>query len=247
MRFLLTCEHGSNAIPARYKPLFRNQAAVLNSHRGYDIGAREIWRAFQKKPAGKYSGDLSILQPDLSCMGSTSRLLVDLNRSAHNPALFSEYTRHADRTTKDEILKKYYYTYRNPITEWVQARIAAGHTVLHIAIHSFTPIWQGRRRSTDIGLLYDPARSLEKQWALQWQQALQIALPALCVRRNDPYRGVADGLPTFLRRAAGRAYVGLEVEINQRFYLSDRKTFNQLLKILPATLPLHLLAQIQSR
>ena len=36
------------------------------------------------------------------------------------------------------------------------------------------------------------------------------------MRRNYPYRGRADGLPTWLRRKfPDRAYVGVEFELNQ--------------------------------
>ena len=36
--FIVTCEHGGNRIPAPYRPLFRGQKALLDSHRGYDPG-----------------------------------------------------------------------------------------------------------------------------------------------------------------------------------------------------------------
>ncbi|HQO04445.1 MAG TPA: N-formylglutamate amidohydrolase, partial [Spirochaetota bacterium] len=41
---LLTCEHGGNIIPEGFRPLFTGDRNVLNSHRGYDIGALEAAR-----------------------------------------------------------------------------------------------------------------------------------------------------------------------------------------------------------
>ena len=47
---LVTCEHGGNRVPKRYRRLFAGWESVLASHRGYDPGAltlaRELARAF---------------------------------------------------------------------------------------------------------------------------------------------------------------------------------------------------------
>jgi len=52
--FIITCEHGSNRIPAPYRRLFRGQAALLDSHRGYDP-VRWSWRKHSPTPAGRRS------------------------------------------------------------------------------------------------------------------------------------------------------------------------------------------------
>src|SRR6478609_3398827 len=55
--FIITCEHGGNRIPAPYRRLFREQRALLDSHRGYDPGslvmAKALARAFAA-PAGGF-------------------------------------------------------------------------------------------------------------------------------------------------------------------------------------------------
>jgi predicted N-formylglutamate amidohydrolase len=85
-------------------------------------------------------------------------------------------------------------------------------------MHSFTPVFDGAPRRADVGLLYDPRRAAERQWCGRWREALLGRRPELIVRRNDPYRGGADGLVTHLRRRfdADR-YVGVELEVNQKF------------------------------
>jgi predicted N-formylglutamate amidohydrolase len=66
-------------------------------------------------------------------------------------------------------------------------------------------------------VLYDPARPLERALAVAWARALARELPERVVRRNDPYRGSADGLTTAMRRELPAArYVGIEIEINQK-------------------------------
>jgi hypothetical protein len=57
----------------------------------------------------------------------------------------------------------------------------------------------------------------------RWERILYELDPALRVRRNYPYRGQADGLPTWLRRKfPDRAYVGLEFELNQALVGTSR-------------------------
>lgn len=47
--------------------------------------------------------------------------------------------------------------------------------------------------------------------------------PGLRLRRNHPYRGRGDGLTAWLRQHhPDAAYVGIELELNQRFVLQGR-------------------------
>jgi predicted N-formylglutamate amidohydrolase len=78
-------------------------------------------------------------------------------------------------------------------------------------------VLDGVVRKPDIAFLYDPARAAERTFAAAWIQGLRGVSPGRIVRRNDPYRGAADGLTTALRRAhPEERYVGIEVEVNQR-------------------------------
>jgi predicted N-formylglutamate amidohydrolase len=88
--------------------------------------------------------------------------------------------------------------------------------VLHVAVHSFTPVLHGEVRNADVGLLYGSGRPREARTCRRWQAELRRLDPALRVRRNYPYRGEADGLPTWLRRRFPDArYAGVELELNQ--------------------------------
>ncbi len=200
---LLSCEHGGNRIPAEFRAPFRGERTLLASHRGYDIGALTCARA------------LSAAWRAPLIHAEISRLLVDLNRSPHHPALFSPLTRALPAAQRALILQRHYFPHRQRIEHWIAARIRGGHTVVHIAVHSFTAVLDGRRRDADIGLLYDPARPLEASICRHWQTALQQR-GTLRVRRNYPYRGTSDGLTRHLReRFPPHAYAGIELEINQ--------------------------------
>ena len=58
----------------------------------------------------------------------------------------------------------------------------------------------------------------------RWAELLRKRDPALRVRRNYPYRGAADGLPTWLRRRfPARVYLGVELEANQAYLAGPRR------------------------
>jgi len=209
LRFVLTCEHGGNIVPAAYAAAFAGKEDLLDSHQGYDIGALELFHALD---------DLA----DKSFYAETTRLLVELNRSLHNKKLFSSITRSFPDKAKSQILKEHYFSYRDNVEQLVEDLIRAGRRVLHIAVHTFTPVLKGEERQADVGLLYDPKRKSEQAFCRAWKQALYQLNPKLLVRYNYPYLGIADGFPTYLRRKfTEHEYMGIELEVNQKFATED--------------------------
>jgi predicted N-formylglutamate amidohydrolase len=206
---LVTVEHGGNRVPPAYRQLFAAGAAVLDTHRGYDPGALRLGRQI----AARLGAPL--------VSSTTTRLLVDLNRSLGHRGLLSEFTRALPADERERIVERYWKPYRNEVDEVVAVLIARGRRVVHLSSHSFTPALHGEVRNADIGLLYDPARPAERQLAARWKTALLAIDPGLRVRMNYPYAGRADGLTRDLRRrhAPGR-YAGLELEVNQRFVIA---------------------------
>jgi len=214
---LITCEHGGNRIPPRYRPLFAGFETLLPTHRGYDPGALALAREL----ARALSAPLFY--------ATTSRLLIDLNRSIGHPFLYSEATRSAPANVRREILEKHYLPYRNQVEAHIAAEIAHGSRVIHISSHSFTPVLDSDVRNADIGLLYDPARHGEVELCRRWQTRLKAWAPEWKVRRNYPYTGRSDGLTAFLRRRfqAG-VYVGIELEINHKHVLHGGRPWRTL-------------------
>ncbi|OYZ80134.1 MAG: N-formylglutamate amidohydrolase, partial [Polaromonas sp. 24-62-144] len=61
----------------------------------------------------------------------------------------------------------------------------------------------------------------ESHFAAAWLAALKRLRPELKLRRNYPYNGKGDGLTALLRtRHADAQYVGIELEVNQRFVMA---------------------------
>jgi predicted N-formylglutamate amidohydrolase len=207
--FFLTCEHGGHRIPPGYRSLFAGAKDVLKSHRGWDPGALRVAEAMS-----------AILNAPLFS-STTSRLLVELNRSHGHPSLFSEYTDFLPELDKQQLIAQHWRPYRDQVTQHLDKLMMAHRRVIHLSIHSFTPVWQGKARSTSIGLLYDPRRVAEKEFCNAWKGKLREQRPDYTIHSNQPYKGIADGFTTSLRRRFDSnsnvrgTYVGVEVEINQ--------------------------------
>jgi predicted N-formylglutamate amidohydrolase len=203
---ILSCEHAGNIVPENYRYLFDQESEVLNTHRGWDLGAWEL--------AQFLATQLNV--PLVGC--HTTRLLIEANRSLDNPQLFSEYSSELSGLEKDKLIKTIYHPYRNKIKALLDT---ATKPVLHLSIHSFTPIWKGVERPVDIGILYDPDQSLESSFSLQLKEALETYLPNNKIKLNEPYKGTDDGFTTELRKQfLTNQYAGIELEVNQK-YASD--------------------------
>ncbi|MDQ7917889.1 N-formylglutamate amidohydrolase [Mesonia sp. MT50] len=201
MKLVITCEHGGNQIPSAYTFIFKNQQELLNSHRAWDLGILDAFN-FVKEDA------------DFSKSSSISRLLIEKNRSLHHPNLFSPITKTLAFSVKQEIIEMHYLPYRKEVEEKIKNFLDDGDEVLHLSLHSFTPIWKDKKRTTEIGLLYDPKRTIEKFWVNKLKNSWKT-LSSLKIRMNYPYLGTADGFTTHLRKQFPKNYSGIEIELNQ--------------------------------
>ena len=149
---------------------------------------------------------------------------MEANRSPTNPRLWSSYTAGLSREAKADVCDRYYWPHRNAVVAAVEESLTQGARVVHVAVHSFTPVLRGEVRNADVGLLYDPTRRGERTFCLRWADLLRERVPGLRVRRNYPYLGVADGLPTWLRRRFPASdYRGMELEVGQALLASRRR------------------------
>jgi predicted N-formylglutamate amidohydrolase len=168
---------------------------------------------------------------------TTSRLLVDLNRSIGNPELFSEAIPREPSGLRTEIVKTHYLPYRERAECLVEQAVLRGHRVIHVSSHSFTPVLDGDVRTADVGLLYDPARKVESELCVRWRDALATRDPDLRLRRNYPYLGKGDGFTSYLRKRFGpESYVGIELEVNQAIVLGSASIWKALRGHLVASL-----------
>jgi predicted N-formylglutamate amidohydrolase len=209
---IVSCEHGGNQVPSPYRSHFSKK--FLETHRGYDPGALAVARDIAKATGAPlfYS--------------TISRLLVELNRPLGHPQLFF---RDFPKATKDLLLRRYYLPY------WKAVGKAArrGGRVIHLSVHSFTPRMRGETRKVDVGLLFDPARPAEAGFCKRRHEELHRLSPRLRVRDNEPYPGVFPSLVDALRHELGpRRYVGIQIEVNQKFPRGDARRWRKLRRLL---------------
>jgi len=208
---LLTCEHAVNLIPERWQHLFQGHHEILESHRGWDPGAAELAEHLAMKLSAP------------CFMARVSRLLLDHNRSPHNRSLWSEFSRGLAAPDKAMLLDEFYHPFRDQTGRWLAGRHAKGDRVVHLSVHSFTPVLDGKVRDVGIGLLYDTTRPDEARFAALWRSRLLALHPALKVRFNVPYRGRSDCHGrTYRELYSSRDYVAVELEINQALVSDDQ-------------------------
>lgn len=212
-RWVFTCEHGGRDVPPEHAALFRNAGEILDSHRGWDPGALAVFDA------------LAPTLGDAAFPATTTRLLIDLNRSLHHPKAYSEFTRGLPPADRAALAARWWRPWRDGVVARIAAWRDAGHPVRHISVHSFTPVLDGLIRNADIGLLYDPSRAVEREFCAAWRALLRAR--GWRVRLNYPYRGTDDGHTTALRRRFTQGYAGIELELNQALFPGSLELLRQ--------------------
>ena len=205
-RWLLTCDHASNAVPAHMEGLGLPNTELAR-HIGWDIGAEGVAREM----ASRLGATLVI--------AGYSRLIIDLNRPLASPTLMPAV---ADDTpvpananiTDDERAARaawFHDSYHGCIAAELDMREARGEAPVLVAVHSFTPKFENFERPWQIGLLYEhDARLVEPL-----REALLTEEPSLVIGDNEPYaiRGPSDY--TIPVHGQGRGLPHIEIEIRQ--------------------------------
>jgi predicted N-formylglutamate amidohydrolase len=145
-KIVITCEHATNDLPEDYSWSEHDQRHFVDEHWGIDIGAFEMAKE---------------LAAELKCVfvhSLYSRLLLDTNRSIVSDTLFRktgdghEVDLNKDLTYEEEQrrIKRFYIPYYEALRE-ISTKV---DPTIILSIHSFTPNYQGEKRSLEMGVLY---------------------------------------------------------------------------------------------
>lgn len=197
---LLICEHASPHLPDEFGNLGLSDEA-LSSHIAYDPGALEVARAM--------SGELDAVL----VAGRVSRLALDCNRDPGAPDLVPErseiYEIPGNRALPADEKARRIREIHGKFHEAVGAILdELGRIGCVATIHSFTPVYFGARRSTELGVLHDACAKLA-------DLVIELAprFTPLRADRNKPY-GPTDGvLYTIRRHAIERGLPNVMLEI----------------------------------
>jgi predicted N-formylglutamate amidohydrolase len=200
---LISCEHATNRLPWR-SGVGRRQRRILASHWGWDIGAWDL------------SLDLARRLDAGAIGGRWSRLLIDLNRRADDPTLMRDraggvelpWNAGLDASEVERRILRYHTPYHVELDRLLLRRLVRGIRPLLLAVHSFTPVFDGRPRPFEIGILYEHHR----ERAHRLGRALRST--GLSVRYNQPYSGMAGMMYAADRHGSHHRLPCLELEVN---------------------------------
>ena len=204
-RLLLLCDHASNRLPSGFGGVPND---ILSDHYGWDIGALGIARVVARELSARgLSGGL--------VRSNFSRLVIDPNRSLAAEDLIRqdlgvEMNAKIGEQERQRRISLFYEPYHRAIDDILDAdREIAGGIVGVIAIHTFTPIFEGVRRQWDAGLIYDVGRKADVACASFLMAFLQGE--GFCVGDNEPYP-ILEG-DSLMLHGGRRELLGVGIEV----------------------------------
>lgn len=194
----LVCEHASAFIPASLGTLGLAEEHRL-SHAVWDIGAELLVR------------DLSRRLDAPLVVARVSRLVYDLNRPPEAPGAMPVQSGEvpvpgnrdlsdSDRAARTaEVYEPFHATVADVLD-------AFDIPPAFVTVHSFTPVWDGKDRKTQIGLLHDTDARLA-------EAMMKNADTPLLTELNEPY-SASDGVThTLIRHAIARGLDNVMIEV----------------------------------
>jgi predicted N-formylglutamate amidohydrolase len=207
--YVLICEHASNRLPVKLGSLGL-ATDDLSRHIAWDIGAAAMAEALAK-----------LIDAPL-VMQRYSRLAYDCNRPPESPSAIpdvSEATgipgnrnlKSADRRAR---IAEIYRPFQRAIEDLLDARAAEGQPSIIVTLHSFTPVYNGKERKVELGILHDRDMRLSS--------ILIKSFPNIDARLNEPY-GPKDGVLHLLNtHAAPRGLRHAMIEVRNDLITKER-------------------------
>ena len=183
---LVVCEHASNRFPEPFGTLGLDPA-LQDSHIAWDPGALALARDL----AGRFEGGL--------IHATVSRLIFDLNRPPEAADAMPEVSEvheipgNRGLTVKDRLARV--VAIHDPWHLALAEAVDRVNPVAMVTVHSFTPVYRGIPRETEIGILHDSDSRLADAVLARAGQA------GFDWHRNRPY-GPEDGVTHTLRTVA---------------------------------------------
>ena len=207
---VLACEHASRRIPVALRDLDLAPGA-LTSHIAWDPGALAVAKHLSA------ALDAALVAPRFS------RLVFDCNRppGPAGVATLSEdipIPGNLDLTPEQlsARVNAVYEPFRRTLAETIEARLQRPRPAVLVTIHSFTPVFLGRRRDVQVGILHDADSRLADAMLARAADVL-----GLDTRRNEPY-GPRDGVTHTLREHALRhSIANVMIEIRNDLIADD--------------------------
>jgi predicted N-formylglutamate amidohydrolase len=196
-RLVLSCEHASRDLPDRtWHP---EDAWLLDTHWAYDIGAGVLTRELAEAAGAP------------AVLAGFSRLFIDPNRPLDSDTLVRQTAEGRPIRLNAEVAPEeleervgYWQSYHQA----VDGMAGAPGVEILLAVHSFTPVYEGRERTLEVGVLFDRDDALGKKLAL--------ALSTVAItEENEPYSGKLGLIYAAQRHADTHGIMAVEIEVRQ--------------------------------
>ena len=210
VKLLILADHASNYIPKKYNNLGLAKKDIL-THKAYDPGIKDL----AINLSNKFNAHL--------VLGEYSRLLIDCNRDINDPTLISVISDRKlilgnKQITKQEQIFRINKIYR-PYHDKINKMILEKKINVIISLHSFNPIFKGRKRFLKYGILSNEDRRLSDLIIKELKRKKNF------VGDNKPYRGSLIG-DTLYKHALKKGIYHSLIEIRNDL-LSNFKKIDQ--------------------
>ncbi|WP_120500071.1 N-formylglutamate amidohydrolase [Roseovarius sp. EL26] len=221
---VILCEHASHHIPQIYDGLGL-APEHREGHAVWDPGARALSLQLSKML------DAPVVA---SCV---SRLVYDCNRPPNAHSAMPVKSELVDipgnidlsQTDRDLRIMSVYEPFCAAVSQVLEH--AKADTVV-VTVHSFTPVYYGKRRRVELGLLHD-----EDSRLVDAMLAHKAALPKRVTLRNEPY-GPEDGVTHSLRiHALSRGLANVMIEVRNDLLQTDEQISAMAQEILTLLMP----------
>ncbi|ACI55906.1 N-formylglutamate amidohydrolase [Rhizobium leguminosarum bv. trifolii WSM2304] len=208
---LLVCEHASNVLPAHFGDLGLPSEALL-SHIAWDPGALSVARGISE------GLDATLV------FQRFSRLIYDCNRPPNSPGAMPEASEiyaipgNTDLTAEERLARTdaLYVPFHDAIRGLIRDRRARGQDSIIVTIHSFTPVYHGRERAVELGILHDEDSRLADRMLEAAAEA-----PLYRTERNQPY-GPEDGVThTLILHGLSNGLCNVMIEVRNDLITDD--------------------------
>lgn len=197
---ILTCEHASERLPEpwRWPP---GDERLLGTHWASDLGAADLTRELARR-----MGAVAVLS-------RFSRLLADPNRDLGEPSLFRDRAEGEpvllNAVITDEDRERRLAACYRPFHAAISAEVAVTRAHTLLSVHSFTPLYEGKRRWLEVGVLFDRDEELGRELTERFAAA------DFHVAENEPYSGKDGLIHSAAMHAAERNLRSVEIEVRQ--------------------------------
>ena len=196
---IFTCEHASRRLPEPWRWPAEDEW-LAGTHWAYDLGAAEL------------ATELATRFATVAVLSRFSRLLADPNRPESDAELFRTTAegRTIQLNTNLDAGER-----ERRLDAWRAYHLAADREVARstapvvLAVHTFTPVYDGSPRAVEVGVLFDDETAL----AERLRDAVHAA--GFRVAMNEPYSGKLGLMYSVDRHARRHSRHALELEFRQ--------------------------------